>query len=1264
MTLLKPRYRTPALMALLLTLLAGCPLTPQLEVTPKALTFGSAAITTFLDIINQGAGALHWNIEEVTRADEGSPWVANDVPWLTVTPLAGVATTEIDRIAVTAQRTGRPVGTYNNAGVRIVTDGGEAVVPVSMIVQPTLTVSPSEFSLSPTATFASFVIANVGTSQASWRVRFLDDPDDLGSARDLPADFLVSPNPGSTPAGGTTAVNVQWAAGRTDFYLLVDSDAGSNVVAFRFGAALQGLQVRPDVLTLFIESTEIPEGGSAPAPIPSILRIANTSAISRAWTIQVTSRLNPTQTPPITIAPSAGTTSAGQETQVQVSVNDVTTVSVGSGAYDLFVRSEDRFLVVPIVVEIRSLPVIAISEPPQATSTRPEIVPLTVLDFGREEIQKTFWIANIGPRSSQLYFKITHEDEGSEDPLIVSVKPPQGGANGEDGNAEDFFHPDLTNTLIDGVEITVTIDRSNLKEDVEFHTITVSATDLDFKNPLDAVESQTLQVRAERQPLTVEGAINRSRPPYVMRFVFLLRDTLSQVIPTLTAEDLERISFTVTENEIPLDLDETSLFVTGPADLRVNLVVLLDYTGSMYYAGTADAVDPLAPGEAIEQVKTATKQFLDDLPPSYRVAIMYYNDRQQPDRLIQAFTTDRAALKASLDTFTLPASQHGVSDIRDAVVDAVELLAAEDSDDTLPFDEADVRAVVFITDGNDNSSVATASEVAQQARDARARLYPLAYSPSQNTSTADLLVMAHDTGGHMYAAGNVRNLAGLLGNQKGFALSPSSLEANNQAYFVVENVSETTLTWSASIAPGAPWITRVVPSGGTLAAGGSVSVSAQLSPLLVAPNRTVVGNIALTSNSGAGTATVRMDVGADNSVAQAVAVELRDEPGRVWQELQNQLVLTYITPNQTGGDYSIRVQYRQPDGSSIAGMFEDDAVFFPGEVIAGQLAMRTAGIFEDVTEPDPDLAVRAEVYVRTDYVPRNVNRFRLRFYLDTPSDISQASINALRASAHMEVELAPDGLLTSDDPFAPTWRMLPEGDGIYNLLTSQDNVLPYGSFGNLLKITITGLGPFVQTFVGLPRQPEFFLRMRADNEIYISPAAPGHPSETKYFLYPGGPTFPDRGLSVTTISDVAPPARNGVLLAEPGISPEAAFAWDRDEDGLPDFNDPYPDSDAMPGPVVVPNPLQIDAAVTVADLTVRNNRLDTFSWSLDPASVPAWVSGVSQWSGMVAPGEQQVLQLSVDRTGLLAGFYTANLRLEMMTFATEVVPVTLIVPGK
>ncbi len=1236
-------------------LVMGCPVSVRLDITPGSADFGSSATELSLQIRKPGGGAVSWTITEVTRQNVDAPWTASNIPWLTVSPTQARQTGPLEIVTLTADRTGLRAGAYTNAGILVEAGNFSRVIPVSLIVQSTLSVSPPQVSLRQGATETAFRIVNSGVSSAAWTLRFIPENGDIAAAQPLPADIIASPASGTIPAGGTANVSLSWTQERSSFGILVDSPAGQPVFSVVFGAAITGLQVDPPSLTLFYDN-RTDESASATQPA-STLTIRNTGGTARSWAIQINDVARGGTTSAISATPSQGNTLPGEETTVEVRVTDPASVTSGSGNYELIIHSsDDQFIVVPLTLDIAILPVIEASDPPQPNTTRPEVTSLRKLDFGTQDVNKEFWVVNVGPLESDLYFRITHEDQGSETPLIY-VNPLQGDTNGPDG---DFFLPG-TNFLIDGVPIQVTVDRSAMREDVEYRKITIEAWNADFTQQLTAVQPVEIEVRVERPPMRVEGAINRARPPYLMRFAFLLRDRLGQAIPTLTADDLSRLRFTLTEDDVPMDWNETSQFVLGAEHIRTNLVLLLDFTGSLYYSGVNDPVNPRRPGEVLEEVRAAALRFLDDLPENYKVALMYHCDRQQKNRLIHPFTTDRNALKNALAAFYLPPAMHGVTAVWDAVEDAVNRIVAADPPDTLPFDDADVRAIVLVTDGKDNASAVQPSTAIGNAKDNRVRLYSLTYGDPNSINLADLLTAADDTGGYVYRAADASGLVQLLGNVKGLVLEPvTSLNAAT-AQFNIVNAGATDLNWEIASVPN--WLT-VTPASGSLVSGESITVSVTANPAAFTvppPLRAAEATLQITSNNGSGYAKVRTQFASDMSAVESIALVLTDEPGRVWQDLRNQLLFTYITPSQRGGTYSIRAEYTQPDGSVLTAIFEEDGVFYPGDVLAGQISTHTTGIVEDLTTLNPLEAVRAEAYVRLDYAPRNVSKFRFRIVPMVPLDLPAAAAVAF-SNVQMQVEIAPGGLADSTDPYASTWRLVNEGSNRYLLLTEQNAPLTYGASGELLRVKFTGLKDFVDACLAADYDPLFYLDLRVDNQLYYAPGTPTRPSQTVYFQYPNGPTNPGRLLSIGLEPDLAGAAATAALMAFPGIDPDTVSTWDQDGDGVEDFMDPYPADARYPGGLITPSVVDLSAGPVTVTLT--NNRLDAFTWSLSVEDLPGTFpeNAIAERVNLVPdtggdtpllPGTSTTFQVSLDSNGLPNGTYEGLLVVTTDVFGAQ-----------
>jgi len=881
-----------------------------------------------------------------------------------------------------------------------------------------------------------------------------------------------------------------------------------------------------------------------------VFTITNEGAAAARWTIEITiNSSDAAADAPIQIEadPGVGVTLPEDSTTVIVSIPDPDTFDTGTLNYLLAIRDQTSGALIEevyVTVDLMVPPVIA-------TDT-------SVLDFGEEDYRLEFLVANVGPEASRLGFALFTLDEGDIDnddddvylPFDFRADTLVAGIGTAEGTENIPPSPDPAYPFMLARPVSVTIARDGIVDDLEVRRLFVGAVaGVDAQgNPVinAGVTPAQVNLRVEAAAY-VEGAINRSRPPSIMRFVFLLRDKRGVAVDAADAAVLDQITFDVQEDDFPLDPDESSMFVSAPDNLKCNLVVLLDYTGSMYNAGVDDPVNPLRPGEAIDQMVQAAKQFILGLPPSYSVALMEYHERYQQDRLIRGFDTNKAALAAALDSFSLPEGEHGASEVLDALVDACDVLANEDALQTLPFDEADVRSVVYVSDGWDTSSVAKITEVIDHARENRVRLYPIGFGGRLSNPANDeaLIQLAAETGGHPYLASELPELTELLDTTLGLAFNkPTVSLASGVAVLPIRNNGTAPFAWHAE--ENLDWLTVTPPSGtvppahrtpdGVIDETGVREVTISASP----GNRE--GTILITSSAGDATVSVteRFNGG---SLTQLAVVPQTDDPGKIWGELRGQVVLTYTSLFQEGShSYSVTARFPDSEGAMRSAAFEEDAIFWGGDVRAGQIALSTTGIVDGT----------AEVFVRTDYVPRNIEQFRFRFILDVPEALTPDLSSEERAAlledlkAAMDagaVALAPEGLIAR-------WRLIPEGNGVFTIVPDIGDYLVFGAFGDLMKLTFTDVGP----------NEAFEIGFRVDNSLYYSPATNTTPSLTKYFWYPGGYLNPRARLNVSAGSDLVGPATD-VLDFLIAFDPEEPHAWDRDEDTWPDFDDADPDDE-------------------------------------------------------------------------------------------------------
>lgn len=846
--------------------------------------------------------------------------------------------------------------------------------------QPQLTVDPPTVNFGNVSESDSFTIRNSGAGTLTWSLSIDFD----GQTEWLSADSVAGTTTTETDRITLTADRSGLAPSPTLPYtatITVSSDGGAEVVnVFLYVPGTPLLDVSPGsvVFGLTTESVEV--------------TLSSLGDDTVTWSAEITDPSDPTAETPFTVTPGSGALLPGGEVTLTIAF-DREAFDEETTEYVLTISSNAGFALVTISVG--------------GTTTNAEIaVEPDTLNFGVDKTQLTFDVYNSGPIGSLLQFEITTDRED-----LILIEPTSGESEGRTSEL------DGVSTIVGELDrrtISVYIDRRNIQAETDGGTITVSATGL---------ASKEITVIVERAPLTIEGTFNRHRPPYIQRFVFLLRDMFGEAIDTTSSAELAKIRFFIEEDEIPLDVDETSRFVQGPENLRCNLILLLDYTGSMYYAGVDRAVDPLDPGDAIQQMEEATKAFIDHLPDGYRIALMEHHDRLQQDRLIHGFSTNKESLKAALDAFSVPEGEHGASELYEALIEACSRLADEDAP-LPPLDDTDVQAVLFISDGRDTSSVKTIEDVIKEAadkdKDRRVRFYPVGFGESINSTV--LTQLAVETGGHRYDAPTVTKLTELLG---------------------------TTIT-----------------------------------------------------------------------------------QGKIWTELERQIVLTYLTLwTDEDHTYQIRVEYQVDANTALNAYFTRGSIFNPGDVRAGQITLWTTGVSSIGT---------AEVFVRAEYIPRNISYLRFRFIVPAGVTMDINSIDLLEDDA---------GLLAG-------WRILEDdtAPGAFILLTNENDYVPYGAFGNLLKLTFEGLDP------DDPENPldaydEFNMGFRVDNTIYINPPF------SKYFQYPGDflNHTPGDGDFVLTIG---PNPDSAVIeyFAAPDveINVDDPETWNWDGDDKSDFDDLYP----------------------------------------------------------------------------------------------------------
>lgn len=181
--------------------------------------------------------------------------------------------------------------------------------------------------------------------------------------------------------------------------------------------------------------------------------------------------------------------------------------------------------------------------------------------------------------------------------------------------------------------------------------------------------------------------------------------------------DLLGPDFVVTEDGLPVSAFTTSRVQNTKQPLALMLVI-----DASSYANR----QPLPTG--LQQSVDAAKDFVDLLQPQDLVGILAYADTPIA---VSAFSTDRTALKASLDGI----DTGNKAAMYDALNNAVDLLETR----------AERRVIILISNGKDTRSRQTVDQVTTAAKEAGVQIYPIGIGDEVNIE--GLRKLAQGTGG-------------------------------------------------------------------------------------------------------------------------------------------------------------------------------------------------------------------------------------------------------------------------------------------------------------------------------------------------------------------------------------------------------------------------------------------------------------------------------------------------------------------------------------
>ncbi len=198
-----------------------------------------------------------------------------------------------------------------------------------------------------------------------------------------------------------------------------------------------------------------------------------------------------------------------------------------------------------------------------------------------------------------------------------------------------------------------------------------------------------------------------------------------------------------------IDYAETNFFVHSAEDFNLEIVFVLDFTNSMAQARLSDG------RSGVKAMMDAFEEALSGLLGAQRVGVVEFHDRSVEPQVLSALTSDRSAVLEKARAFAASPYEPGSSIVWDSIQTAAGLFTSREEGPDV------VRALIFISDGRDTSSVSVRDAAGVTATTGEIQLYALGVG--EVFEGEQLEAMVRSTGGVYYPTRELDALQEQLG---------------------------------------------------------------------------------------------------------------------------------------------------------------------------------------------------------------------------------------------------------------------------------------------------------------------------------------------------------------------------------------------------------------------------------------------------------------------------------------------------------------------
>lgn len=291
------------------------------------------------------------------------------------------------------------------------------------------------------------------------------------------------------------------------------------------------------------------------------------------------------------------------------------------------------------------------------------------------------------------------------------------------------------------------------------HLIGVDSVPEDYNDPANANSDLAVDVADltwitnymhPPEDIFITGVSWNYLSPYLLDFFFSVRDTENHAV-IVHPNTFDVIPW---ESGVPISTIETAFYMVRGANKQIRSFLVLDYTDSMANVLVNGDSDGDGKSDAIEEMEIAAKEFIDALNEDAQAGIYeFHREDWDPATTgrVSGFINDRDYLKARIDAIwdDFVGGFTASSRAWDALYAAIGEFGAGYTTD-------EVRVIVFLSDGKDESSTHRPEAIISLAQALDVQIYCIGFGADVDTEV--LQDIADSTGGQLYTVEDPQDL--------------------------------------------------------------------------------------------------------------------------------------------------------------------------------------------------------------------------------------------------------------------------------------------------------------------------------------------------------------------------------------------------------------------------------------------------------------------------------------------------------------------------